>query len=58
MVLVINALAPWWPDRAAPADSARVIQIGPDPLFARSSPMRCFRSDVTLPGETALALRN
>ena len=57
VVLVIDALAPWWPDRAAPADDAHVIHLGPDPLFARSSPMRCFRSDVTLSGDTALALR-
>lgn len=57
VVLVINALAPWWPDRASPKEDASVIQLGPDPLFARSSPMRCFRSDVTLTGDTSVALR-
>ena len=56
VVLVINALAPWWPDRAAPSDQAKVIQLGPDPLFARSTPMRSFRSDVTLSGDTDAAL--
>lgn len=56
VVLVIDALAPWWPDKAAPAPGAKVIQLGPDPLFARSSPMRGFRSDVTLAGDTAPAL--
>ncbi|MDE0533689.1 MAG: thiamine pyrophosphate-requiring protein [Albidovulum sp.] len=56
VVLVINALAPWWPDRASPRPEATVIQLGPDPLFARSSPMRSFRSDITLAGETASAL--
>ncbi|MEL7114779.1 MAG: thiamine pyrophosphate-requiring protein [Pseudomonadota bacterium] len=57
VVLVINALAPWWPDRFAPPEDATVIQLGPDPLFARSSPMRSFRSDITLSGETAETLQ-
>lgn len=56
VVLVLNALAPWWPDRMTPAPEAKVIQLGPDPLFARSTPMRRFRSDVTLAGDTATAL--
>ena len=56
VVLVINALAPWWPDRASPNQCAKVIQLGPDPLFARSAPMRTFRSDITLTGDTASAL--
>ncbi len=56
VILVINALAPWWPDRASPSPTAKIIQLGPDPLFARSSPMRTFRSDVTLAGDTATAL--
>ena len=56
VVLVINALAPWWPDRTSPAPDATIIQLGPDPLFARSSPMRSFRSDVTLSGDTAPAI--
>ncbi len=56
VVLVINALAPWWPDRAAPGGNAKVIQMGPDPLFARSTPMRSFRSDITLAGDTDLAI--
>ena len=53
VVLVVNALAPWWPDRAAPNPDAKVIHLGPDPLFARSTPIRTFRSDVTLAGDTA-----
>ncbi|MEM8728341.1 MAG: thiamine pyrophosphate-requiring protein [Pseudomonadota bacterium] len=56
LVLVIDALAPWWPDRAAPAPDATVIHLGPDPLFARSTPMRSFRSDITLAGDTGPAL--
>lgn len=53
VVLVLNALAPWWPDRAAPRPSATIIHAGPDPLFARSTPMRNFAADVTLAGDTA-----
>ena len=53
VILIIDALAPWWPDRASPSPDAKVIHLGPDPLFARSSPMRSFRSDVTLSGDTA-----
>ena len=56
VILVINALAPWWPDRAAPHADATVIQLGPDPLFARSSPMRTFTSNITLSGDTETAL--
>lgn len=53
VVLIIDALAPWWPDRASPSSEAKIIHLGPDPLFARSSPMRSFRSDITLSGDTA-----
>jgi acetolactate synthase-1/2/3 large subunit len=53
VILVLNALAPWWPDRASPAPGAKVIHLGPDPLFTRSTPMRNFCSDVALAGETA-----
>lgn len=56
VVLVVNALAPWWPDHAAPHPDAKVIHLGPDPLFARSTPIRTFRSDVTLAGDTAQTL--
>ncbi|WP_425070601.1 thiamine pyrophosphate-requiring protein [Sagittula sp. S175] len=56
VVLVIDALAPWWPDRMPLGEEARVIQLGPDPLFARTSPMRSFPADVVLAGETAASL--
>ncbi len=55
LVVVINALAPWWPDRHPPHPGARVIQIGPDPLFARF-PVRNFRADLALAGELDLSL--
>ncbi|KMW59621.1 Thiamine pyrophosphate-requiring protein [Candidatus Rhodobacter oscarellae] len=56
VVVVINALAPWFPDRASPPEDAKVINIGPDPLFTRNTPIRNFRSDVTLAGETSTVL--
>ena len=57
VVLVINALSPWWPDRAEPGiRHAKIIHLGPDPLFARSTPVRNFRSDIALAGETAATL--
>ncbi|TCS67331.1 acetolactate synthase-1/2/3 large subunit [Primorskyibacter sedentarius] len=55
VVLVINSLAPWWPDRHKLSEGAKVINIGPDPVFDRF-PVRMFRSDVTIQGETALIL--
>jgi len=55
VVLVINALAPWWPDRVSLRDDVKVIQLGPDPLFSRT-PVRHFPADVTLAGDTPLAL--
>ncbi|WP_375550829.1 thiamine pyrophosphate-requiring protein [Rhodophyticola porphyridii] len=55
VVLVINALAPWWPDGTTLRDDATVIQLGPDPLFSRT-PVRNFPADICLAGETSDAL--
>ena len=55
VVLVLNSLAPWWPDKVPLRDCVKVIQLGPDPLFGRT-PVRNFRADVALAGETAPAL--
>lgn len=52
VVLVINSLAPWWPDKVNLRDDVKVIQLGPDPLFART-PIRNFQANVTLAGETS-----
>ena len=51
VVLVVNALAPWWPDKVTLKEDVQVIQLGPDPLFSRT-PVRNFPADVTLAGET------
>ena len=53
VVLVLDALAPWWPDRAEPNPDATIIHAGPDPLFSRSTPVRNFRADLVLGGEVS-----
>lgn len=55
VVLVVNSLAPWSPDRVKLRDDCQVVQLGPDPLFARF-PVRHFRADIALQGETGAAL--
>lgn len=55
VILVIDSLAPWWPDKCGPRADARIIQVGPDPLFSRT-PVRNFAADITLPGETGPVL--
>ncbi len=52
VVLVLDSLAPWWPDKHKLAEDAYVINIGPDPLFSRF-PIRNFRSDLSIAGENA-----
>ena len=52
VVLVINSLAPWCPDKVSLRDDVKVIQLGPDPLFMRT-PIRNFKANVTLAGETS-----
>jgi acetolactate synthase-1/2/3 large subunit len=50
VVLVLDSLAPWRPDRHALRPGARVIQMGPDPLFSRF-PARGFPADLAIAGE-------
>jgi acetolactate synthase-1/2/3 large subunit len=52
VILVLNALAPWWPDQVTLREDVTVIQLGPDPLFSRT-PVRNFPADITLAGEPA-----
>jgi len=55
VVVVLDSLAPWWPDRHPLAEGAKVINIGPDPVFSRF-PVRNFRSDLSIAGESALTV--
>ena len=52
VVLAIDSLAPWSPAIHTVPMGCKVIQAGPDPLYARF-PVRNFRSDVSVAGETA-----
>ncbi|MDD9908166.1 MAG: thiamine pyrophosphate-requiring protein [Ahrensia sp.] len=58
LILCLDALAPWMPERHVPSVDARVVNIAPNPLFSRT-PIRNFRSDLSLAGEvteTVIAL--
>ena len=55
LVLVVDCDVPWLISQANPKAEARVVHIGPDPLFARY-PMRSFRTDIALTGLVAPAL--
>lgn len=55
VILAVDALAPWMPDAHGPRAGARVIQLGPDPLFSRF-PVRNFRSDLSITCETSIGL--
>src|SRR5258706_1356958 len=52
VVLVVDCDVPWIPKEGKPKAEARVIHIGPDPLFARY-PLRGFRTDLALTGAVA-----
>ena len=54
--MVLDCLAPWWPDRHHLGAGAKVINIGPDPIFSRT-PVRNFRSDLSIAGENHLTVR-
>src|SRR6185436_18511422 len=55
VVLVVDCDVPWIPKEGAPKPDAKVIHIGPDPLFARY-PLRGFRTDIALTGAVAPTL--
>ncbi len=55
VVLVVDCDVPWIPREGGPRPDARVIHIGPDPLFARY-PLRGFRTDLALTGAVAPTL--
>ena len=55
VVLVVDCDVPWIPKEGKPKADAKVIHIGPDPLFARY-PLRGFRTDLALTGALAPTL--
>jgi acetolactate synthase I/II/III large subunit len=56
LVLVVDCDVPWIPKQGKPKADAKVIHIGPDPLFARY-PLRGFRADISLTGAVAHTLQ-
>jgi acetolactate synthase I/II/III large subunit len=56
VVLVVDCDVPWIPKEGKPRPEAKVIHVGPDPLFA-SYPLRGFRADVALTGAVAPTLQ-
>jgi acetolactate synthase I/II/III large subunit len=52
VILVLDGISPWMPDVHKPAADCRIIHAGPNPLWSRY-PVRNFRSDLSLAGETA-----
>jgi acetolactate synthase-1/2/3 large subunit len=55
LVLVVDCDVPWIPKEGGPRPEAKVVHLGPDPLFARY-PLRGFRTDIALTGLTAPTL--
>ena len=56
VVLVVDCDVPWIPKEGQPKPEAKIIHIGPDPLFARY-PLRGFRTDLALTGAVAPTLQ-
>jgi acetolactate synthase-1/2/3 large subunit len=57
VVLVVDCDVPWIPKEGGPRADAKVIHIGPDPLFARY-PLRGFRTDLALTGQVTRTLQD
>jgi acetolactate synthase I/II/III large subunit len=55
-VLVLDTMVPWLPGRMPLRPGAKVIQIGPDPLFS-GLPVRSFPGDIMITSTPAPALR-
>lgn len=55
LILVVDCDVPWYPNRVKPKNSAKVMQVGIDPLYSHY-PIRGFPSDLTLQGDPALVL--
>jgi acetolactate synthase-1/2/3 large subunit len=56
VVLVVDCDVPWIPKEGQPGPGAKVIHVGPDPLFSRY-PLRGFRTDLALTGAVGPTLQ-
>ncbi len=57
LILVIDCDVPWFPAFKKPQESTRIINIGIDPFYSRY-PVRSFRSDLTINGNTLMSIKN
>ena len=55
LILVLDSLAPWEPGKNSPDPAAKIIQLGPNPIFS-GTPIRNFRSDLSITSEVGPAL--
>lgn len=55
VVVVLDTMVPWLPDRMPLREGATVIQIGPDPLFS-GVPVRSFRGDLVISSTSSAAV--
>ncbi|MXQ07320.1 thiamine pyrophosphate-requiring protein [Alphaproteobacteria bacterium GH1-50] len=55
LVIVLDSGVPWIARGTPPAPGAKVVHIGPDPLFGRM-PVRGYRSDLTIAADPVLVL--
>jgi acetolactate synthase-1/2/3 large subunit len=56
VVLVVDCDVPWIPAEGNPQPGAKIIHLGPDPLFERY-PLRGFRTDLAIVGSLAPTLQ-
>ncbi|UCF85236.1 MAG: thiamine pyrophosphate-requiring protein, partial [Desulfobacteraceae bacterium] len=56
VVLVIDSDVPWFPTVVTPKDTARIVQLGSDPMYSRY-PLRGYPADIALAADPAAALR-
>ncbi|MEZ5850659.1 MAG: thiamine pyrophosphate-requiring protein [Hyphomicrobiaceae bacterium] len=54
-ILVLDSLVPWIPLRHELAPGCRVVQVGPDPLFART-PVRSFPAEISITSGVAATI--
>ncbi|MCZ6677834.1 MAG: thiamine pyrophosphate-requiring protein [Candidatus Poribacteria bacterium] len=56
VVLVVDSDVPWFPAAVTPKKTARIIQLGADPLYSRY-PVRGYPVDIALSGDPTTTLR-
>ncbi|RMF94001.1 MAG: thiamine pyrophosphate-requiring protein, partial [Nitrospinota bacterium] len=56
LVMVLDSDVPWLPTEVTPPQTARIIQVRPDPLFSRY-PLRSYPTDIAIAADPAVTLR-